>query len=136
MPRSWACRRSRTERSSTTSPHQPVETVHTPNPTSDTAMSVLPRFLYFISAPSLSLRAASLRAANQCSRSTIFYRRSLLSFSQSVGRRRGREVDQNLWPGGQAEKPKMCLTRNWCAFTLQVSQGGSNVTSSAQPAED
>src|SRR4028119_2259945 len=130
MPRSWAWRRSRTERSSTTSPHQPVETVHTPKPTSETAMSVLPRFLYFISAPSLSLRAA-----NQRPRSTTFYRRSLSSFSQSLGRRRGRETEQNLWPGGQAEKRKMFLTRNWRAFTLQVARADSNVTNAAQPAD-
>src|SRR4028119_153895 len=116
MPRSWACRSSRTERSSTTSPHQPVETVHTPKPTSETAMSVLPRFLYFISAPSLSLRAA-----NQRPRSTTFYRRSLSSFSQSLGRRRGRETEQNLWPGGQA---KNVLDTELARLYPASSQGG------------
>src|SRR5215210_3563756 len=128
MPRSWACRRSRTERSSTTSPHQPVETVHTPKPTSETAMSVLPSFLYFIFAPSLSLRAAGQRP-----RSTTFYRRSLSSFSQQVGRRGGPETDQNLWPGGQAEKRKMFLTRNWRAFTLQVARADQLLQSPSNP---
>src|SRR5918997_1626111 len=128
MPRSWAWRRSRTERSSTTSPHQPVETVHAPNPTSETAMSVLPRFLFYISAPNLSLRAQS-----RCPRSTTFYRRSLSSFSQPAGRLRERETDQNLWPGGQAEKRKIFLTRNWCAFTLQLARADQTLQTPSNP---
>src|SRR3712207_2034113 len=124
MPRPWAWRRSLTERSSTTSPHQPVETVHTPNPTSETAMSVLPRFLSFIRAPSLSLRAA-----NSYPRSTTFYRCALLTFSQST-RPRGA---QNLWPGGQGEKRKIVLTRNWCAFTLQLARADQTLQTPSNP---
>src|SRR5829696_9320284 len=48
MPRSRASLRSLTDLSSSTSPHQPVETVHTPNPTSETAISVSPSVRYFI----------------------------------------------------------------------------------------
>src|SRR5215212_8420839 len=48
MPRSRASLRSLTDLSSSTSPHQPVETVHTPKPTSETAISVPPRLRYLI----------------------------------------------------------------------------------------
>ena len=48
MPRSRASLRSLTDLSSSTSPHQPVETVHTPKPTSETAISVPPSVRYFI----------------------------------------------------------------------------------------
>src|SRR5215210_3087835 len=48
MPRSRASLRSLTDLSSSTSPHQPVETVHTPKPTSEIAMSVSPRLRYLI----------------------------------------------------------------------------------------
>src|SRR3712207_2742753 len=52
MPFSKARRRRRTDLSSSTSPHQPVLTVQTPKPTSDTRMSVSPRLRYFIYAVS------------------------------------------------------------------------------------
>src|SRR5829696_2023340 len=48
MPRSRASLRSLTDLSSSTSPHQPVETVHTPKPTSETAISVPPSMRYLI----------------------------------------------------------------------------------------
>src|SRR3712207_4097061 len=48
MPLSWACLMIRIERSSSTSPHQPVETVQTPKPTSATSMSVPPSLRYFM----------------------------------------------------------------------------------------
>src|SRR5215211_6848649 len=48
MPCSRASLRSLTDLSSSTSPHQPVETVHTPKPTSETAISVPPSVRYFI----------------------------------------------------------------------------------------
>src|SRR5918911_3843991 len=65
MPSSCALLRSLTDRSSSTSPHHPVETVQTPKPTSETSMSVLPSLRYFISF--LSSRASRLAT-------TTFYR--------------------------------------------------------------
>src|SRR5919112_695311 len=51
MPLSRARLSRRTDLSSSTSPHQPVLTVQTPKPTSDTCMSVSPRLLYLIYKP-------------------------------------------------------------------------------------
>src|SRR3712207_4537825 len=49
MPASNAFLRSATDLHSSTSPHQPVETVQTPKPTSETSMPVLPSLRYLIS---------------------------------------------------------------------------------------
>src|SRR5215208_1912980 len=75
IPFSKARLNRRTDRSSSTSPHQPVETVQTPKPTSETRMSVPARFRYLILDP-------SSRSKNSRQRVTTFYRRSLLTFSQ------------------------------------------------------
>src|SRR5919206_3590061 len=48
MPLSKARLSNRTDLPSSTSPHQPVETVQTPKPTSETPMLVSPRFRYLI----------------------------------------------------------------------------------------
>src|SRR5215210_7265750 len=59
MPFSKARRSRRTDLSLSTSPHQPVETVQTPNPTSDTRMPVSPRLRYFIYRPLVSYLSRS-----------------------------------------------------------------------------
>src|ERR1051325_8891943 len=47
MPRSYASRRSATADSSECSPHQPVDTVHRPNPTSEAGMPDVPKVRVF-----------------------------------------------------------------------------------------
>src|ERR671933_2565764 len=79
MPFSCAFLRRRTDRSSLTSPHQPVETVQTPKPISETSMSVLPSLRYFISFLSFG---PSPRVS--CSMVTTFYRPPPCMFSQTV----------------------------------------------------
>src|ERR687894_3153418 len=72
MPLSKARRSRRTDLSSSTSPHQPVLTVQTPKPTSDTRMSVSPRLRYSIYRPLVSYLEHILK------RATLFYRHPLL----------------------------------------------------------
>src|SRR5215204_200804 len=78
MPRSRASLRSLTDLSSSTSPHQPVETVQTPKPTSETAISVSPSVRYFMFR-SLFLFGPWI----SFQRLTTFYRLTLSTFSQS-----------------------------------------------------
>src|SRR5215208_7758210 len=79
MPFSYALLKSCTDRWLSTSPHQPVETVQTPKPTSDTSIFVSLSLRYLIF--SLSYWSSLL---NYLSRVTIFYRLVPCEFSQAV----------------------------------------------------
>src|SRR5947209_3217012 len=69
MPRWNASRRSRTASSSDTSPHQPVETVHTPNPTSEAATPLVPNSRVFI--PRSVVRPVGFEALPVASRELV-----------------------------------------------------------------
>src|SRR6185437_2250809 len=69
MPRSYASRSSRIASSSECSPHQPVETVQSPKPTSEAAMPVDPNSRVFMLAVYVGRRrtaSGGLRAQVSC----------------------------------------------------------------------
>src|SRR5215212_5171842 len=78
MPFSNAPLNRRTDLSSSTSPHQPVDTVQTPKPTSETRMSVPASFRYLILDPSSHSKLSRQRI-------TTFYRHTLLTCSLFSG---------------------------------------------------